>query len=71
MAGVIGNMTAKVEPFLLHSISIYLSCQARNKKRRVDLSSDKSVYILDPFDKFGFNPETHNKYVRIRFNLIK
>ena len=64
---------SKGKAFFLMNLTIMydLLYQARNKKRHVDLSSDKSVYILDPFDELGFIPEIHNKYVRIRFCTIE
>ena len=51
MAGIIGNMTA----------------QARLRRGRKEVLSDKCVYELEPFAVNGFNPRIHNKYVKTRF----
>ena len=50
MAGIIGNMTA----------------QARMRRFRKDILSDKCVYKLEPFSASGFNPEIDNKYIETR-----
>ena len=50
MAGIIGNMTA----------------QARMRRFRKDILSDKCVYKLAPFSASGFNPEIDNKYIETR-----
>ena len=47
MAGIIGSMTA----------------QARLRRGRKEVLSDKCVYELQPFDTHGFDPKVHNKYV--------
>ena len=50
MAGIIGSMTA----------------QARLRRGRKEVLSDKCVYELEPFAAHGFNPKIHNKYVSRR-----
>ena len=50
MAGIIGTMTA----------------QARLRRGRKEILSNKCVYNLKPFPPHGFNPEVHNKYMLAR-----
>ena len=53
MAGIIGTMTA----------------QARLRRGRKEILSDKCVYILKPFSSNGFDPNIHNKFVMARNSL--
>ena len=50
MAGIIGQLTAN----------------ARKRKEGKPVKSDKSMYSIPEFDRNGFNPSIHNKYVRNR-----
>ena len=50
MAGIIGTMTA----------------QARLRRGRKEILSNKCVYNLKPFSPHGFNPDVHNKYLVAR-----
>ena len=50
MAGIIGQLTAN----------------ARKRKDAKTVNSDKCMYHLQEFDRHGFDPSTHNKYVRHR-----
>ena len=50
MAGIIGQLTAN----------------ARKRKERQTVRSDKSTYYIPEFDRNGFNPSLHNKFMRIR-----
>ena len=50
MAGIIGNMTA----------------QARLRRGRKEILSDKCVYELKPFAEFGFDADKHNKFIETR-----
>jgi hypothetical protein len=47
MAGIIGSMTA----------------QARLRRGRNEVLSDKCIYELEPFAVHGFDPKIHNKHV--------
>ena len=56
MAGIIGQITA----------------QARVRRARKKVLSDKCTYQLQPFGSHGFDPRLHNNYVRTRIrNTIK
>ena len=50
MAGIIGQITA----------------QARVRRARKKILSDKCTYLLQPFATHGFDPKLHNNYVRTR-----
>ena len=50
MAGIIGTMTA----------------QARLRRGRKEILSNKCVYNLKPFSPHGFDPNIHNKYLAAR-----
>ena len=50
MAGIIGTMTA----------------QARLRRGRKEILSNKCVYNLKPFSPDGFDPNIHNKYFAAR-----
>ena len=50
MAGIIGTMTA----------------QARLRRGRKEILSNKCVYNLKPFSPDGFDPNIHNKYLAAR-----
>ena len=54
MAGIIGNMTA----------------QARLRRGRKEVESNKCVYTLHPFSSAGFRPERDNKYLAACQNRI-
>ena len=54
MAGIIGNMTA----------------QARLRRGRKEVISNKSVYHLQPFSPGGFRPERDNKFLASSQNRI-
>ena len=43
-----------------------MTAQARLRRGRKEITSSKCVYSLDPFPEYGFRPELHNKYVRVR-----
>ena len=57
MAGIIGQITA----------------QARVRRARKKVLSDKCTYQLQPFGSHGFDPKLHNNFVRtrIRNNSIR
>ena len=50
MAGIIGQITA----------------QARVRRARKKVQSDKCTYLLQPFGSHGFDPRLNNNYVRTR-----
>ena len=50
MAGIIGQITA----------------QARVRRARKKVLSDKCTYHLQPYSSHGFDPRLHNNYVRTR-----
>ena len=56
MAGLIGQITA----------------QARVRRAKKKIPSDKCTYLLQPFGSHGFDPKLHNNYVRTRIrNIIR
>ena len=53
MAGIIGQLTAN----------------ARKRKDAKRIRSDKCMYNIHEFDRNGFSPVIHNKYVKNRVRL--
>ena len=54
MAGIIANMTA----------------QARLRRGREEVRSNKSVYHLHPFSPTGFRPERDNRFLASSHNRV-
>ena len=48
MAGIVGQLTVN----------------ARNRKNRKKFQSDKCMYNIQEFDRNGYDPMIHNRYVR-------